>query len=104
MAKRKIADPDYSSSHVDNLQKSQVSEKKKEHRFHIIVASCNRRSQAEMVKSKLNQNNKNSAIVLESNGKFRVSLQSFTNKTLAEEELNRQRKRLKKPEIWLLAE
>lgn len=83
------------------LTEAQIAENRKDFRYHIIAASYNTQNQAEDFKNRLYQKGYPS-IVLETNGKYRVVMQSFSKKESAINELDRLRKLNKKPDLWLL--
>ena len=83
------------------LSKKEILEARKIYPYHIVAASYKNRQTAVSFQKQLYRRGYPSTI-LEDDGKFRVILQSFMSKDLAQSELNRMRQLNRKKDLWLL--
>ncbi|MFA9371668.1 MAG: SPOR domain-containing protein [Labilibaculum antarcticum] len=83
------------------LTTEQIAESRNSFDYHIVAASYNNITQANLFKNRLYKKGYPS-LVLEQKGKFRVIMQSFNKKETALKELIRLRKLNKVPDLWLL--
>ena len=85
----------------DKYTLSQILENRSLFKYHIVGASCSKKNTALTTSQQLYKKGY-PCRVIENNGKYRVIIQSFTNKKVALRELERLKKLNHKPDLWIL--
>ena len=104
-ANRKIPKaPSAESQQLSNkFSLTQILENRALFNYHIIGGSSKRKNTALTLSQQLYKKGY-PCRVIETNGKYRVVIQSFADKKIAVRELNRLRKFNRKPDLWILNE